>query len=231
VLEINFALMTRNSVLKVACLAVGAFIFYSFTSLSGSIKIARLKYSGGGDWYLSPTALPNLVRFCNENLGTNIDKDEDHVEPGSPEVFNYPFIHITGHGNLLFSDAEARNLRKYMESGGFLNINDSYGMDKAIRREMKKVFPESDFVLLPFNHPIYHAAYDFPNGLPKIHEHDNKPPQGFAIIHQGRVVCFYNYECDLGDGWENPEVHKDPPEKRLKALQMGANIVKYVFMN
>ncbi|MBI3234119.1 MAG: DUF4159 domain-containing protein [Bacteroidetes bacterium] len=201
------------------------------TSSNSPLRIARMKYSGGGDWYLSPTSLPNLIKFCNENLGTNIDKEEEVVEPGSPEIFNFPFIHITGHGNILFSELEVRNIRKYLEAGGFLNINDSYGMDKSIRREMKRIFPELDLVELPYSHPIYHSVYDFKNGLPKIHEHDNKPAQGLGMIYKGRLVCFYNYECDLGDGWENPEIHKDPAEKRLKSLQMGANIVKYVFTN
>ncbi|MSQ79213.1 MAG: DUF4159 domain-containing protein [Flavobacteriaceae bacterium] len=216
---------------KVAHLCLAMSIFYGFNFSLPPIKLARLKYSGGGDWYLSPTSLPNLIKFCNQTLGTSISADEETVEPGSPEIFNYPLLHITGHGNMLFSDAEARNLRKYLESGGFLNINDSYGMDKFIRREMKKVFPELDLIELPFNHPIYHTAFEFANGLPKIHQHDNKPPQGFGITCKGRLVCFYNYECDLGDGWENPEIHKDAADKRLKSLQMGANIVRYAFGN
>lgn len=223
--------MTLRSTSKVALTILIFITFSAMTVLNSPLRIARLKYSGGGDWYLSPTSLPNLIKFCNENLSTNIDKEEEIVEPGSPEIFNYPFIHITGHGNMLFSELEVRNIRLYLEAGGFLNINDSYGMDKAIRREMKRVFPELEFVELPFSHPIYHAVYDFKNGLPKIHEHDGKPAQGFGIIYKGRLVCFYNFECDLGDGWENPEIHKDSPDKRLKALQMGANIVKYSFIN
>lgn len=210
-----------------------AFIFLNSLAWHppATLKIARLKYSGGGDWYLSPTSLPNLIKFCNQHLGTGIAPEEETVEPGSPEIFNFPLLHITGHGNIVLSDAEARNLRKYLEAGGFLNINDSYGMDKYIRREMKKVFPDQEFAELPYSHSIYHTAYEFATGLPKIHEHDNKPPQGFGITLKGRLVCFYNYECDLGDGWENPEIHKDPAEKRLKALQMGANILKYAFVN
>lgn len=203
---------------------------FSFSlSAPPTVKIARLQYEGGGDWYVSPTSLPNLISFCNENLFTNIHPEEDIVEVGSPEIFNYSFVHLTGHGNIIFSNEEAGNLRKYLTGGGFLNINDSYGLDQFVRSEMKKVFPELDFIELPFQHKIYHQKYDFPNGLPKIHEHDNKAPQGFGLIYEGRLVCFYNYESDLGDGWEDPEVHNDSPEKRLKALQMGANIVQFAF--
>ena len=193
------------------------------------LKIARLKYNGGGDWYVSPTSLPNLIKFCNQNLGTNIFPEEEIVEVSSPEIFNYSFIHLSGHGNIIFSNQEAQNLRNYLIAGGFLNINDSYGLNRYVRTEMKKVFPELEFVELPFSHPIYHRKYDFPNGLPKIHEHDGKAPQGFGLIYQGRLVCFFNYESDIGDGWEDPQVHKDPEEKRQQALQMGANIVQFVF--
>ncbi len=194
-----------------------------------SVKIALLRYNGGGDWYANPTSLPNLIKFCNENLGTNIDPEPATVDIGSPEIFNYPFVHITGHGNILLSDQEAENLRNYLISGGFLEISDNYGLDPYIRREMKKVFPELDFVELPFSHPIYHQKYDFPDGLPKIHKHDGKPPQGFGIIYNGRLVVFYDYECDLGDGWEDPQVHNDPEYKHIQALKMGANIVSYAF--
>jgi len=193
-----------------------------------SFKIAKLKYDGGGDWYANKTSLPNLIQFCNRNLNMNIAPEEDVVEVGSPELFSYPFVHMTGHGNVVFSDAEAQNLRNYLLSGGFLHIDDNYGLDKFIRREMKKVFPEYEFVELPFDHPIYKQKYAFANGLPKIHEHDNKQPQGFGIIHEGRVVCFYTYETDLGNGWENQEVYNDPEEKRQQALQMGANLLSFV---
>lgn len=193
-------------------------------------KIARLKYNGGGDWYLSPTSLPNLIEFCNKNLGTRIDPEEAVVEPGSIDIYNYPVLHLTGHGNVVFNSQEAENLRNYLTGGGFLNINDSYGLDKFIRNEIKKIFPNHDFVELPFNHPIYHQKYKFPNGLPKIHEHDKKPAQGFGIIYEGRLVCYYNYESDLGDGWEDPEVHGDSPEAHEKALRMGANIIQFVMM-
>jgi len=192
-------------------------------------KIAKLKYNGGGDWYSNKTALPNLIKFCNRNLSMNIAYEEDVVEVGSPEIFAYPFLHMTGHGNVLFSSAEAENLRKYLISGGFLHIDDNYGLDKFVRSEMKKVFPELDFVELPFNHPIYNQKYKFPSGLPKIHEHDGKPAQGFGIIYEGRLVCFYTFECDLGDGWEDPAIHNDPPELREKALRMGANIIMFAF--
>jgi hypothetical protein len=193
-------------------------------------KIARLKYGGGGNWYVSPTSLPNLIHFCNENLGTKINPEESVVEPGSPDIFNFPFIHVTGNGNIVFSEQEASNLRKYLIGGGFLNINDSYGMDKFVRTQMKKVFPELDFIELPFSHPIYHQKYNFDKGVPKIHEHDGKAPQGFGLIYNGRLVCFYDYEADIGDGWEDPQVHHDPEESRQKALKMGANIMYYVLM-
>ena len=196
---------------------------------SPTYKLAKLKYNGGGDWYANRTALPNLIDFCNKNLQTNFAPQEAIVEVGSAEIFNYPFVYLTGHGNVVFSTAEANNLRKYLIGGGFLHIDDNYGLDPYVRPEMKKVFPELSFVELPFTHPIYHQKFQFPNGLPKIHEHDGKQPKGYGLIYKGRLVCFYSYDCDLGDGWEDPEVHKDSPEKRLQALQMGANILQYVF--
>ncbi|MCH8331684.1 MAG: DUF4159 domain-containing protein [Bacteroidetes bacterium] len=189
-----------------------------------------LKYNGGGDWYANPTALPNLARFCNKHLGTNIDPEPGTVEAGSPDIYNYSFIHMTGHGNVVFSDQEAENLRKYLVGGGFLHIDDNYGMDPYVRPAMKKVFPELDFIELPFSFPIYHQTFNFNKGLPKIHEHDGKASQGFGILYEGRLVCFYSYESDLGDGWEDQEVHKDPEKVRQKALQMGANIIQYVFL-
>jgi hypothetical protein len=209
---------------------------YSFTLLvalaqNPSFQVAKLKYNGGGDWYANKTSLPNLIKFCNQNLSMNINKEEAIVEVGSAELFSYPFVHMTGHGNVDFSDAEAENLRKYLVNGGFLHIDDNYGLDKYIRDQMKKVFPELNFVELPFNHPIYHQKYKFPKGLPKIHEHDNKMPQGFGLIYQGRLVCFYTYECDLGNGWEDQEIYNDPEEKRQQALRMGANILSYALTN
>lgn len=194
-----------------------------------SVQIALLKYSGGGDWYANPTSLPNLIKFCNENLNTNIDADPATVDVGSPEIFNYPLVHMTGHGNVVFSNQDLKNLRDYLTGGGFLHISDNYGLDKFIRREMKRVFPEADFIELPFDHPIYHQKYEFNQGLPKIHEHDDKAPEGYGLFYEGHMVCFYDYECDLGDGWEDPEVHKDSEATRLKALKMGANIVQFVF--
>lgn len=196
---------------------------------STSVKIALAKYSGGGDWYSDPTALPNLIKFCNENLNTNINPEPATVEVGSPEIFNYAYVELTGHGNIIFSESDAMNLRVYMEGGGFLHADDNYGMDEYFRREIKKVFPDKELVELPPSHPIFHQKYEFPNGLPKIHEHDNKPPQAFGIFIDGRLVCLYTYECDLGDGWEDPDVHNDPDDLRQKALQMGANIISFVF--
>lgn len=194
-------------------------------------RIAKLKYGGGGDWYANKTALPNLIKFSNSENGTNLDTEEDVVEVGSRDLFLYPYIYMTGHGNVVFTDAEAANLRKYLVGGGFLHIDDNYGLDKFVRLEMKKVFPELDFIDLPFDHPIYHQKFDFPKGLPKIHEHDGKPSQGLGLIYQGRLVVFYSYECDLGNGWEDQRVHNDPEEKRLEALRMGANILAYCFTN
>lgn len=199
------------------------------TAQEATVKIGLLKYKGGGDWYANPTSLPNLIAFCNQNLHTNMEAEAENVEPGSPELFNYPFIHMTGHGNVIFSEYEIENLRQYLLSGGFLHIDDNYGMDKYARREIKKLFPEKKQIELGFSHPLYHQVFDFDKGLPKVHEHDNKSPQGFAIIHEGRVVLFYTYETDLGDGWEDPEVHNDSREIHHKALQMGANLINYAF--
>jgi len=206
-------------------------IFFGFLSNQShsQVEIALIKYNGGGDWYANPTSLPNLIQFCNQNLGTNLAPDYATVEPANPEIFNYPFIHLTGHGNVIFTEEEANNLRNYLIAGGFMHIDDNYGLDKYIRPQMKRVFPELDFIELPFDHPIYHQKYEFNTGLPKIHEHDNKAPQGFGLIWEGRVVCFYTYECDLGDGWEDRAVHNDSEETRIKALKMGANILQFVF--
>jgi len=194
-----------------------------------TLKLGLLKYNGGGDWYANPTALPNLAQFCNKNMGTNLELTYGTVDVVSLELFNYPFLHLTGHGNVVFSDREASNLRKYLMAGGFLHIDDNYGMDPYIRPAMKKVFPELEFIELPFEHEIYKQKYIFSSGLPKIHAHDGKAPKGYGLIWKGKLVCFYSVECDLGDGWENQEVHNDPQENRLKALQMGANLVKYAF--
>ena len=219
--------MIRNFLLFLISV-LGILICFSF-NYNGKTQIALLKYSGGGDWYSNPTALSNLAAFCNDELKTNIDVRYPTVDVGSAELFNYPFVHMTGHGNVVFSSMDAENLRNYLIAGGFLHIDDNYGMDPFVRIAMKQVFPELDFVELPFEHEIYHQKFDFPNGLPKIHQHDEKPSQGFGLLWEGRVVCFYSYETDLGDGWEDPEVHNDPPEKRLAALRMGANIIQYAF--
>lgn len=196
---------------------------------NASYQLAVLKYGGGGDYYANPTALPNLIEFSVNTLKMSISKDVPYVEVGSQDLFLYPFLHMTGHGNVVFSNAEAENLRTYLTGGGFLHIDDNYGMDEFIRVELTKVFPNNELVELPFDHPIFHQKYDF-NGLPKIHEHDGKRPQAFGIIVDGRLVCLYTFETDLSDGWENQEVHNDSPQKREQALQMGANILMYAFM-
>jgi hypothetical protein len=195
------------------------------------LKIAKLKYGGGGDWYANKTALPNLIRFCNSELGTAIVEEEDIVEVGGADIFNYAYIYMTGHGNVVFSTEEAGNLRNYLLGGGFLHIDDNYGMDKFVRLELKKVFPEMELVEIPYKHAIYHQKFKFSNGLPKIHEHDGKPAQGFGLFYQGRLVVFYSYECDLGNGWEDQRIHNDPEEKRQQALRMGANLISYCFTN
>ena len=192
-------------------------------------KAAVLKYGGGGDWYGNPTALPNLARFCNEQINTTLETQTETVAPGSIDLFDYAFVHMTGHGNVFFTAEEANNLRDYLMSGGFLHIDDNYGMDEYLRKELVKVFPDKELVELPGNHPIFTYHYKFPQGLPKIHEHNNERPQAFGITHEGRLILLYTFESDLGDGWEDQEIHNDPQDVRLKALQMGANIVKYAF--
>ncbi|MBD80933.1 MAG: hypothetical protein CL840_18595 [Crocinitomicaceae bacterium] len=205
-------------------------LIVSGNGFSQDVQLGLLKYNGGGDWYANlETSLPNLIKFTNNNLHTSIHPEQAIIEVNNREIFNYPFIHMTGHGNVVFSNAEAENLRKYLLAGGFLHIDDNYGLDKFIRLEMKKVFPELDFVELPFSHPIYHQTYEFKNGLPKIHEHDNSYPKGYGLIYNGRLLCFYSFESDLGDGWEDPSVHNDPESKRIQALKMGANLIEYVF--
>jgi hypothetical protein len=204
-------------------------ILISFTSFSQ--EIALLKYNGGGDWYANPTSLPNLIKYANQTINTKIKLKPATVEPGSPDIFGYPFVHMTGHGNVVFSDAEITNLRNYLMSGGFLHADDNYGMDQYIRREIKRIFPNNDLVEVPANHPIFQKPNIFANGLPKIHEHDGKRPQGYGIFIDNRLVLLYTFECDLGDGWEDPEVHNDPKEVREKALKMGANILNYIFNN
>lgn len=206
-------------------------VFCLWSTLSFSQEIALLKYKGGGDWYANPTALQNLIAFCNKNINTKIDTQPETVEVGSQDIFQYPFIHMTGHGNVFFSDEDAENLANYLMSGGFLHIDDNYGMEPYITKELKKIFPDQDLLELPANHDIFNIAYKFPEGLPKIHEHDGKRPQAFGLFYKGRLVLLFTFESDLGDGWEDPEVHNDPPDVRDKALKMGANIVKYAFEN
>lgn len=208
-----------------------ALFFLLVSSLSFSQEIALLKYNGGGDWYANPTSLPNLIKFSNQNINTTITTKPATVEPGSPDIFSYPFVHATGHGNILFSDSEILNLRNYMMSGGFMHFDDNYGLDEYLRREIKRIFPNNNLVELPANHPIFQKPFSFPSGLPKIHEHDGKRPQAFGIFVENKLVLLYTYECDLGDGWEDADVHNDPKEVREKALKMGANILNYIFNN
>lgn len=211
-------------------------VFISFiigltsTNLSAQ-KVAILKYGGGGDWYSNPTALPNLVKYCNDNINTNIKESIETVETGSIDIFQYPFIHMTGHGNVTFTDADIENLRKYLLSGGFLHVDDNYGLKPFVTKALKLVFPNKEFKEIPKTHPIFNAAFPFPNGLPKIHEHDGKAPQAMGLFHEGRLIVLLTLESDLGDGWEDQEVHNDAEDVRLKALKMGANIMKYVFIN
>ncbi len=198
---------------------------------TAQLKIAKLKYDGGGDWYANKTALPNLAAFCNKNLMTYISTRDEMVHVGSRDLFLYPYVYMTGHGNVVFSYADAENLRNYLISGGFLHIDDNYGMDPYVRSELKKVFPEHELVELPFDHPIYDQKYLFREGLPKIHEHDGRPPQGLGILHEGRLVIFYSFESDLGNGWEDQSVYNDPEEVRQQALKMGANIMQFALTN
>lgn len=194
---------------------------------SNLLKIAKLKYDGGGDWYSNPTALPNLIEFVNDQSTVSLESVEDIVEPAGSQLFQYPYIYATGHGNITFSESEAKNIRAYLLSGGFLHIDDNYGMEKYVRREMKKVFPDLEFIELPYSHPIFSQHFTFENGLPKIHEHDGKPPQALALIFENRVICLFTVESDLGDGWEDASVHNDPEEIRQQALKMGANVLLY----
>jgi len=194
-------------------------------------EIAVAKYSGGGDWYANPTSLPNLAKFCNQNINTKINTKIATVDVGSTEIFSYPYIHMTGHGNVVFSPNDVINLRNYLMSGGFLHIDDNYGMNEYIRKEIKKIFPDIPLIEIPSNHILFQEPFNFPGGLPKIHEHDNQKPQAFGIFIEGRIVLLYTYETDLGDGWEDTEVHNNPQSVREKALRMGANIVNYAFKN
>ncbi len=194
-------------------------------------EIAILKYNGGGDWYANPTAIPNLVRFCNTNIGTALNEKVVSIAVGSSGIFQYPFLHMTGHGNVVFSDEESLNLRNYLMSGGFLHIDDNYGMEPYVRKALESVFPDKELEELGADHPLFEQEYDFPEGLPKIHEHDGKRPQALGIFHENRLLLLFTFESDLGDGWEDPSVHNDSEAVRQKALKMGANIISYVFKN
>ena len=206
-------------------------LFVLISNYCFSQEIALLKYSGGGDWYANPTSLPNLIKYCNQNINTKIKSKNAIVTPSSSELFSYPYVHATGHGNVIFSPSDVENLRNYMNSGGFLHIDDNYGMNEYIRKEIAKLFPNSELVEIPANHPIFQKPYPFPAGIPKIHEHDGKRPQAFGIFIDSRLVLLYTFETDLGDGWEDADVHNDPFEVREKALKMGANILNYIFNN
>lgn len=210
------------------CYIIFLIIFFSTGILhaAGEFTIARIKYSGGGDWYSDPTSIPNLLRQVEKVLKIPVGKEE-RVSIMEPHLFSYPFIYITGHGKIVFSEAEVLRLRSYFEAGGFLWADDNYGMDEYFRREIRKVFPECELIELPFDHPIYHMVYDFDNGLPKIHEHHGGPPHGYGIIYNARLVVFYTFNTDIGDGLEDAEVHNDPPEKRDAAMRMAINIVAY----
>lgn len=205
------------------------FMLFAINTYAQKTQVAVLKYKGGGDWYSNPTSLPNLVKFCNQMIKTDIDVNVAVVDAGSIDIFNYPFVHMTGHGNVFFDENDVNNIRDYLLAGGFLHIDDNYGMKDYAMSQMQKVFPELQWVELPYSHEVFRQPYSFPDGLPKIHEHDNKAPQAFAMIYEGRIVCLLTYECDLGDGWEDQRVHYDSNETRQKALQMGANIISYVF--
>ena len=208
------------------------FLFLTYISVSTYAQdVAILKYNGGGDWYANPTAIPNLIAFTNQNIKTNISKSPRIVSVGSEDLFSFPIVFMTGHGNIYLSDDEAKNLKNYLISGGFLHISDNYGLDKFIRRELKKVFSKLELIEIPVNHPIYNQSYKFPKGIPKIHEHDKKQAEGFGLFHNGRLVVFYDNETDLSDGWEDAEIHNNPKNVREKALQMGANIIEYAFKN
>ena len=206
-------------------------LFLSISFSTFAQEVAVLKYNGGGDWYANPTAIPNLIEFSNKNIKTKISKSPTTVSVGSSDLFNFPIVFMTGHGNVFFTNQEAKNLRQYLISGGFLHISDNYGLDKYIRAQLKKVFPKIELKEIPFSHAIFNQTFTFNKGLPKIHEHNKKVPQGFGLFFKGRLVCFYDYESDLSDGWEDSTVHNNPMETRIKALQMGSNIIEYAFRN
>jgi len=216
----------------IACIVLQTVTAFSQPAESSSaFRIGRVKYSGGGDWYNDPSGEVNLLNFTKENVGIDVDPRFEPVEISDEEFFSHPFLFLTGHGNILLSPEEIRRLRLYLENGGFLYADDDYGMDKAFRREMKKVFPDRDFVELPLRHGIYHSHFDFPNGPPKTHEHDGKTSRGFGLFHSGRLVVFYTVESNPSDGWADAEAHHDPEPKRLEALRFGANIIVWALTN
>ena len=224
--ELNF----RSSLIVCILILISHSIFPPHTHCQGVdpidlLRIGRVKYGGGGDWYSNPSSIPNLLRFAQDQAGIRCSSEEDVVDLANSRLFSFPYLYMNGHGNIRLTEHEIHQLRKYFEAGGFLHADDNYGMDQSFRREMKRVLPDADFVELPFDHPIYHSHFDFPNGPPKIHEHDNKPAEGLGLFLNGRLIVFYTYQCDLGDGWEDADVHDDPPEKRLAALKMGTNII------
>lgn len=216
---------TKIKVLTVITIVLTLFVI----PIGKAQEIAILKYGGGGDWYSNPTALPNLIAFCNRNIDTKIKAKPETVETGSQDIFSYPYIHMTGHGNVFFTSSEAENLRTYLLGGGFLHVDDNYGMEPYLSRELKKVFPEKELEELGKDHPIFNQKFKFSEGLPKIHEHDGERPQALGIFHEGRLLLLFTFESDLGDGWEDPSVHNDPDHVRQKALEMGANIIQYAF--
>ena len=207
------------------------FFFWSVCLTAHAQDVAILKYNGGGDWYANPTAIPNLIAFTNATIKTTISKNPKTVAVGSQDLFSYPMVFMTGHGNVIFSETEAENLKNYLISGGFLHISDNYGLDTYIRKALKKVFPALELIEVPSNHALYNQTYKFPNGIPKIHEHDQKKAQGFGLFFEGRLMVFYDYETDLSDGWEDAAIHNNPKEIREKALKMGSNIIEYAFKN
>jgi len=207
------------------------FIVFLGLNICASQTIAVLKYDGGGDWYSNPTALKNLIQFCNKNIETAIDSKPKYIEARSTAIFEYPFVHMTGHGNVVFSESESKNLRMYLLSGGFLHIDDNYGMKPYAMEAIKNIFPEKKMTEIPLSHPIYNNMYPFPDGLPKIHEHNGLAPKALGYFHERKLILLFTQESDLGDGWEDANVHNDPKDIRLKALKMGANIIKYVFEN
>ncbi|WP_299126919.1 DUF4159 domain-containing protein [uncultured Winogradskyella sp.] len=223
-------MIRRSKKIKPLTITFVISVFLTFSQLKAQ-DVAVLKYKGGGDWYSNPTALPNLIKYCNDNIDTNINENIQTVEVGSTDIFQFPLLHMTGHGNVFFNDDEAKNLRNYLISGGFLHIDDNYGMEPYVRKALKTVFPNNELIEISKNHNIFKSAYEFSNGLPKIHEHNGKAPQALGIFYEGRLVLLFTFESDLGDGWEDPEVHNDPEDVREKALKMGANIVKYAFEN